>query len=159
MFFNNPRKQFLFLTSGALSNRNRNLTVPGRCPVSHILWQCLFLHWLIKIYLTLWNSNIINDIMRAWHVTGTTIHIHLYTCKLLFVWYHFILFKTSGQTSSSIWWIRTNMIEFETIAAKYYQNVCSSSTFNMHVHVVNSREWSGQSSVIPRVTHSRGISN
>ena len=36
MCFNNFRKQFLFLTSDALPNHNRNLTVPGRCPVSHI---------------------------------------------------------------------------------------------------------------------------
>ena len=86
--FNNSRKQFLFLTSDALFNRKRNLTVPGRCHASHILLQCLFPHWLIKSYLTFWNGDVINDVMIAWHIAFTTIHLHIYTCKLLFVRHH-----------------------------------------------------------------------
>ena len=47
-----PKIQFIFFTSDAPSNRNQNLTVPGRYPVSHRSWQCLFPHCLIKSYLT-----------------------------------------------------------------------------------------------------------
>ena len=106
--FNNSRKQFLFLISDALFNRYWSMTVPGRCPVSHILWQCLFPHWLIKSYLTFWNGDVTNDIMSAWHMVCTTIHLNVYTCKHT---------NKSGEDITSlsrvIWGIRTNMIKFE----------------------------------------------
>ena len=50
-------------------------------------------------YFTLWKDDVINDVMGAWHMTCTTICLHLYTCKILFVRNQFVLFKSSGQTS------------------------------------------------------------
>ena len=165
MCFDNSRKQFLFLTTDALSNRNRNLTLPGRCSVSQVLSQCLFPHWFIKSYLTLQNGNVINDVMGTWQITYITIHLHLYICKLLFVRYHFILFKSSGQTkvmpnkhtntiaegitSLSRVINKMNVDKHDQIwthTPKYFKNVCRSSTFNMHVHEVSSPDWPGHRS-------------
>ena len=68
-------------------------------------------------YLTIWNGDVINDVMSAWHITCTPAHLHLYTCELLFVRYQFILFKSLRQTSwqinpqtvcngnNLIWWL------------------------------------------------------
>ena len=39
-----PENSFYFRhLTRVLSNRNRNLSVPGRCSVTHILWQCFFI--------------------------------------------------------------------------------------------------------------------
>ena len=98
MWFNNLRKQFLFFfTSDAHSNRKRNLCSRNMSREPHIM--TMFIPALfdkkLSSSLIFWKGDVINDVVSAWNITCTTIHFYQYTCKLLFVWYQFILFKSS----------------------------------------------------------------
>ena len=40
-----------------------------------------------KIWLNLLTDDVINDVISVWHITGTTTHPQLFTCKILFLWH------------------------------------------------------------------------
>ena len=144
MSFNNSRKQFLFLPLAHLLTETETWLCQEDIPWAAIYHNNAYSHtsWY-KIQFTFWNG----DVISVWHITCTAIHHHPYTSKLLFVWYHFILFKSSGQISWQtntqtqvvktsfpiqgwyIKWIRTNMVKFETIPPKYFKYASGSSFY------------------------------
>ena len=82
MWFDTFRKQSLISTSDTFSNRNRNLSVSGRYPnESHFM--TMFIPALFDkkrpSSLTFWNGDVINNVMSAWNITCTAIHLHLCT--------------------------------------------------------------------------------
>ena len=99
MCFNNSRKQFLFLTSDALFNRYRNLTGLGSMSRGPYI-MAIFIPALVDKKL----FNILKWWCDQWrhecvvHNMDNYISPHIYQ-QTIFVWYHFILFKSSGQTS------------------------------------------------------------
>ena len=52
-----------------------------------------------KIWLTVGHGDVIGDVMSVWHITCTSRHPHLYSCKILFVWHWSFVVKSSEQTS------------------------------------------------------------
>ena len=52
-----------------------------------------------KIWPIYWPGDVIDDVMSMYHITCTIRHPHLYSCKILFVWYKSFIVKTSRQTS------------------------------------------------------------
>ena len=154
MCFDNSRKQFLFSTSGALSNLNRISTVPGRCPVS----QTVFIPALVEEKL----FNFLKWWRHQWRHGYMAHNMHNYTFPPIYpqtivcaVSFHLIqivgimpnkhtnticeditslsrvIKKMNTEKHDQIW----------THTPKYFKNVCSRSTFNMHVHVVSSPDW------------------
>ena len=123
----------------------------------------------MKMHLTFSNGDVINDVMSAWRITCTTIHFQPIYLQTIVYAVSFNLIQIVGImpnkhtnticediTSLSRVMNKMNTDKHDQIwthTPKYIENVCSSSTFNMHVHVVGSPDWPGHSSCY--LQHSR----
>ena len=103
MDFQSPGKGLRFSASVSLQTRNRNLSVPWRCPVSDRLWQYRFPYCAIKtdrvmaINLNIYFSLRPGDVMSAWHIRCIITHPQLYIFKICCGWHQSFIAKSSGQ--------------------------------------------------------------
>ena len=86
MDFKNSRKRFRFPTSGELLNQR----------LYDKKWPS---YSSSKVWPTVWRGDVIDDVMSAPQIIHTITHVHLYTCKIVFVWHRSFLVQSDGQTS------------------------------------------------------------
>ena len=144
MCFDNSRKQFLSLTSDALSNRNRNLTVPGRCPVSKTVLIPALVDEKLFNFLKWWRHQWRHECMTHNMHNHTSPPIYLqtvvYTVSFRLIQIVGIMpnkhTNTIGEDITSLSRVinkmNTDKHQIWTHTPKYFKNVSSSSTHDPH---------------------------